>query len=639
MDTPHSPTESPTEGTTRDRLRELRERAQVSLEKQRERMREMESRFSVRLESVVADIASELASDSQHQAIAAAEQDLEQQRTAWEAELAQTDAELNRRMDELNSKLADLVEREQQFETRQEELGQREADCQRQLDAIAVERESLATVREAVERDAALAGHAHDEQLESLEQQLAVRDAELADHQHELTTAAAERDAARSELGEAHNELEYLRQTIESHEATSSIELERLTSEVARLEAELGQATCDAAEREAWQAEQLSSTGELEARVAELEARLAQEAASNDEQQQALNIELAETLAIVDGLECETTVLREALERGEQASAVWQQERESFATEREQLAATLEKVTQKLAAAEASSEPIADLEHKFDLALADVRSLRQANAELEQELARRPEHNDGESAELIALREERDALAAELEQLRSRPLTGSTRDNQALSDLQRRFEMAVEDVRELRADKERLEEQLAKRPKEVGSGGSTGGEQKWEELKRKLLLSLEEESGDLTEDRREERASIEHTIRITDDVVASKDREIHELRHKLEAAEEHASSSQVHQSMQEAIDSDEIVQEQRSRLATMEEELTEKLRKAELELSIERAKIAREQTELAEWRIELESLRDSLPKKQSGGNTSGGKGRWFSKLGLGGDES
>jgi DNA repair exonuclease SbcCD ATPase subunit len=318
---------------------------------------------------------------------------------------------------------------------------------------------------------------------------------------------------------------------------------------------------------------------------------------------------------------------------------VLQQERATLEAECSQLAGTLEKVSQKLAAAELASEPLADLEHKFELAMADVRTLRQANAELEQELARRPEPNEGESAELISLREEREALLAEIEELRSHPMVPAA-DDQALADLQRRFEMAVEDVRELRAEKERLEEQLAKRPQAAVSSGSGGGEQKWEELKRKLLLSLEEESGDLSEDRREERASIEHTIRITDDVVASKDREIHELRHKLETAEEHASTSQANHSMQEAVDSDEVVLEQRARLAAIEEELTDKLRKAELEMSIERAKIAREQTELAEWRIELEALRDSIPKKQAGGSTSsGGKGRWFSKLGLGGDES
>jgi uncharacterized protein YPO0396 len=96
---------------------------------------------------------------------------------------------------------------------------------------------------------------------------------------------------------------------------------------------------------------------------------------------------------------------------------------------------------------------------------------------------------------------------------------------------------------------------------------------------------------------------------------------------------------EVSEHHQEAVDADQAVQQQRARLAQLEEELTAKLRKAELEFSVERAKIAREQTELAEWRIELETLRDSLPEKGTGGGPGGGgKGRWFSKLGLGGDE-
>ncbi len=166
------------------------------------------------------------------------------------------------------------------------------------------------------------------------------------------------------------------------------------------------------------------------------------------------------------------------------------------------------------------------------------------------------------------------------------------------------------------------------------------GEEKWEDLKRRLLLSLEDESGELSDERQDERASIEHTIRITDDVVASKDREIIELRQQMEQIAEAPQIQQPDTDAHEvAFDADEVIQQQRTRLAALEEQMTAELRAAELEMSVERAKIAREQTELAEWRIELESLRDSLPKKgESTNGHGGGKGRWFSKLGLGGDE-
>src|SRR5690606_3769958 len=137
-----SPPETPTEGTTRDRLRELRERAQASLVKQRERMREMESRFSTRLEAVAVEIASELASDSLRSANLQAEHDIEQQRSEWEAELQQTDAELNRRMDELNAKLVELVDREQQLDARQAQVDELEQGCRQQQDEIAARQAS-----------------------------------------------------------------------------------------------------------------------------------------------------------------------------------------------------------------------------------------------------------------------------------------------------------------------------------------------------------------------------------------------------------------------------------------------------------------------------------------------------------------
>ena len=91
--------------------------------------------------------------------------------------------------------------------------------------------------------------------------------------------------------------------------------------------------------------------------------------------------------------------------------------------------------------------------------------------------------------------------------------------------------------------------------------------------------------------------------------------------------------------MAEVLDADDVIQQQRARMADLEEELKEKLRTAELELSVERAKIAREQTELAEWRMELESLRESIAQTVPAADAKPHpQRRWLSKLGLGGEE-
>ena len=103
-----------------------------------------------------------------------------------------------------------------------------------------------------------------------------------------------------------------------------------------------------------------------------------------------------------------------------------------------------------------------ELQQKFELALQDVQRLRGRMAELEHDLARRPEANQADSAELVALRAERDALSAQVEELEQRPAVQIDPDvEQQLSDLQRRFELAVEDVRELKTKNAKLESQLA----------------------------------------------------------------------------------------------------------------------------------------------------------------------------------
>ena len=84
--------------------------------------------------------------------------------------------------------------------------------------------------------------------------------------------------------------------------------------------------------------------------------------------------------------------------------------------------------------------------------------------ELEQDLARRPETDQADSAELVALRAERDALAARIEELEREPAGRVDADaEQQLADLQRRFELAVEDVRELKTKNAKLESQQRRR--------------------------------------------------------------------------------------------------------------------------------------------------------------------------------
>ncbi len=288
-----------------------------------------------------------------------------------------------------------------------------------------------------------------------------------------------------------------------------------------------------------------------------------------------------------------------------------------------------------------------ELQQKFDLALQDVQRYRGRVADLEQELARRPEATETDSAELVALRAERDALAERVEQLEKQPAAQMDANaEQEVADLRRRFELAVEDVRELKIKNTKLETQLAAAA--AAGGGSRparaaeAGSMDWESQKRRLLASLDDE-GDTPDEpaRQEERVRIAGTIEMTDAVVAEKDREIAELKSQLAhggADRTTAMDEAQKEKINELLDADEVIAEHRQRIAQLEREMEATLRAAELELSLERAKIARERVELDELRDELDALRHEICP--NGTPTPGApRRRWLSKLGLSGEES
>lgn len=285
-----------------------------------------------------------------------------------------------------------------------------------------------------------------------------------------------------------------------------------------------------------------------------------------------------------------------------------------------ELTEALEQASTQLTTASEAEQEHNDLREKFEIALADLRSHREHVAELEQQLAERPEPGSSDTAELSQLRQERDELARELEAALASPPAGeSSEENE---DLRRRFELAVEDVRRLKTENAELRETMADAPAlAVEADGND-----WEAQKRKLLASLEGDEGDADPERQEERATIAGTIQITDGVIAEKDQEIE----RLKALIEQGGGGSGEAPPESALDHDEQVQAERERLAGVEKESQEKVRAAELELSVERAKVSRAQSELAELQIELETLRAA-----AGGDVGDSKGKWLNKLGLG----
>ncbi|TWU00162.1 hypothetical protein Pla108_11070 [Botrimarina colliarenosi] len=444
--------------------------------------------------------------------------------------------------------------------------------------------------------------------------------AAIATLREELRSADERRRKDVGVIGERANELiERLATQVASEIAADmvreqSTELDATRQQVEQQLADLQQQRAEyETERQAWQTEREEWEAvrvKIEAELSAIEERLVAES-------QKLKAERAKTDSSSELL----TQLQEAVD----AQHAAEQQLAEAQQQVNQLSTALDKSTQSLAKLSELETDHATLLEKFEMALADLQSHREHVAELEQEIANRPVETADGSVELASLRQERDQLAEQLEEARS--YSGGDASVE-VEDLRSRFQMAVEDLRELKTENAELRDRLANSasaPVAAGDGND------WEAQKRRLLASLESEGEPDDEPRREERAKIAGTIQITDAVVAEKDAEIERLHARLEASAEVERADDDTEAISAVLDSDELIRAERERLAKLEDEWREKLRSAELELSVERAKITRAQSELAEQQLELETLR------ASGEAATPGEARrnWFNKLGLG----
>lgn len=265
--------------------------------------------------------------------------------------------------------------------------------------------------------------------------------------------------------------------------------------------------------------------------------------------------------------------------------------------------------------------------------------LRRAQAEAAHhadELSRAKTGGSADRGLLAKLREERDAIAKKLEAAEAGLSKAGKADPHKVDDLERRLQMAVEEMRELKRANTELENKLTKSRNSGAPAGpvhSTGLD--WEAQKQRLLASLEADDPQ-DEEQVEERNTIEGTIRITDQIVGQKDEEISELKRQLaELPGTMSTKAATDGAIAEVLDRDEIIREERERLQQLQLEWREKIGKAETDLSVERAKIARERAEIAD---KMQAFAPGQEPRTQGGNTSDAskpaRGRWLSMLGL-----
>jgi len=286
-----------------------------------------------------------------------------------------------------------------------------------------------------------------------------------------------------------------------------------------------------------------------------------------------------------------------------------------------------------------------DQEQELRFQLAHTRKLLNVRADelkaLRSQLAATVGNNDKIDVERLyeeisGLRMERDQLVARVADAEHRSQRASTDDANQVDELRQRFEKAVQEIRELKTKNVAIESQ-AESSKVADTVRQSSGFD-WEEQKRKIMEELCDPSSEdgLTA---EERLSIEGTIRISDEVVARKDREIADLQAVLNERGMASGLSDKNTAIAEVLDRDELILSEREKLASLQEEWRDKLRQAEIDVSVERAKLARERAELESRLQATEAEREAFNSVGNTGGKTQQSSRWLSRLGLKEDDN
>ena len=615
------------------RVQDQRRRAHEEFGARRERLKELESR----LEAVL-DMALQSAAQQQEQiqsergelktqlaTVEQRQQDLDRRQAACDGSQEQASRrqqelldEVAGRLGELQKRQAELSEQERGLQDRQVALARREAE----LESLAAELDR---------RQAALTGASAEFDRRKNELELA-RTAQrkeadaLQAERNDLRKLQSDVALQKQQLTEREHETQRQRRHIaqqlraKKHELTSEIELHR------------AEALASASGQEVQQ----------QMRLAELQGkyeRLKEEFDQRQDQRDDATQKLAELKGQQEARQAELAQQRAALDESQRKLG--------------ELEAIRRDLTQQLhdaRAGVATSGDLQALQRQLD-ELRKSHSAEQAEwncqrQSLETDLAAARKGGKGggaDSAELARLREENKQLEtwlADAEEKAKRAGSGEGGDSQEVDDLRRRFEMAVQDVRELKTKNAELSDQLA-RAKQNGGGGSGGGGggSDWESMKKNLLAQLETDFDASDEKQSVDKMTVEGAIKITDKVVAEKDAEIQELKKLLDAQAQSVGDIAVGaQGIINTLDNDELIRQERENLKKLQDSVRDQFKKLEVDLSLERAKLARDKAELEEKLRAFEAERTAAGIVETPTGDKGGKkakgGKWLARLGL-----
>ena len=158
----------------------------------------------------------------------------------------------------------------------------------------------------------------------------------------------------------------------------------------------------------------------------------------------------------------------------------------------------------------------------------------------------------------------------------------------------------------------------------------------WEERKLAWLRQLEHETQVENNVSPSGVLEIEKVIEQTDQEVLRRDKEIADLKSLLQEQSVASNGMAVGAAaIAQIIEADDLIIEERQRLKQLQEDWEQKQRQGEIEMSLERAKLARERLELQERMRSLEAMHANQAVDEKGAPSPGkSKGNWLARLGL-----
>lgn len=553
------------------------------------------------------------------------------------AALAEREQQLNAQRDEFDAQRDEFDSQRGELDSQRDELDSQRDELDKQRQQVDAQQAQVAADREAIAHsDRQLA-----EDLEKTREAYAELEARLADGERERELLAQQCDELSTTLDQRGAELEARDEQIamlDSERASLEANCEQLTSEVQTL-------TEDARSLEENNASLTETIAVLNGQIEELISKDEAGIAERDELREQLNetqVAADTKAAQINELDSNIETLRREQEDREQNAA--RAATESAQTI-EQLREEIAELKQQLTEDRKEHDRLAEQNVALETSAADAQQradqLDSEAGRLRDELEAKNAEPHVDPAEAKEWQAERVTLIDKLAdaELQVSELSQIKKKVEKQEELERRFEMAVEDARKLKTRVAELEEQLSNGSSNSPAPVTTqvGANLDWEAMKSQMMASFADDFDETDEQQHEEKLTIEGTIRITDEVVADKEREIAELRKTLESQSEAVGDVAVGAAaIAEMVDKDEIIQQEREQLVQLKEQWREKLRQAEIEISVERAKMARQRAEIEDRQQTLDS--SEVRHEANGANrspeTKSSGGRWLARLGL-----